>query len=85
MNKHTAEYLHFPKYSKGMLKSMTKDQLISHIECLYNNWKNSDLRLRFQEELSKDILKYCPNYDVVAFSECHHKITGMNERSVSDE
>lgn len=74
MNKHTETYLHFPKYSKSTLESMTKNQLINHIECLYDNWNNSDLQLRFQEELSKDLLQYCKDYDVVAFSECYHKM-----------
>ena len=67
MTKHTAEFDHFTKYSKSTLMSMTKKELIDHIECLYNNWNNSDLALEYQCALNVKLKNECPNFDINKF------------------
>lgn len=38
----TAEFKHFKLHSDSTLKSMKKDELISYIHMLYQNWQRSD-------------------------------------------
>ena len=68
MNKHSAEFDHFKRYSKSTLMSMTKKKLVDHIECLYNNWSNSDLALEYQYALNVALKNECPNFDINQFT-----------------
>lgn len=71
MLRHTDNYYHFPKYSKSTLESRTKKELISYIECLLNNYANTDASLCYQYELTKALQKTDPEFDVNKFAETY--------------
>ena len=68
MNKHSAEFERFKKHSNSTLMGMTKEELVSYIECIYNNWAACDLAFEFHYALTVALRKECPNFDFNQFT-----------------